>query len=547
MHTSRPQHEQPDIPADVLARRWTILGLLCLNLVIVIIGNTSLNVAIPRLSEDLGASNTALQWMVDAYSLVFAGMLLTAGSLGDRFGRKGALQLGLAIFGVASLAAAMSQSSGQVIAARAVMGLGGAFVMPSTLSMISNVFPEGERAKAIAIWAGVAGAGGAIGPLASGFLLGHFWWGSTFLVNIPIIAAAILIGHFILPKSSDPTDAPLDLVGALLSILGMSALVYAIIEAPEHGWLSPESFLTFGIAVVLLTVFALWERSLDQPMLDLSFFADRRFSVSSGGIMLLFFSLFGTIFLATQYLQLIAGYSPLEAGVRLLPQSIVMVALAPQAPKAVNRFGANVVAGAGLFVIAASLALLAVWGAGTSYAFILGSLIVMAAGMAFTMAPLTAELMSSIPPAKAGVGSAMNDTTRELGGALGVALFGSIVAGQYASGIADRLASFPADIRAVAGTSLSTAMSLAQSPGQVGTASGRAIQSAAESSFLDGFHLASVLGAVSLAVAGVLVIRLLPSSRFDPLVAEGAGVGSGDEPDLPGVEGDDLERAANPG
>ncbi|HEY2333203.1 MAG TPA: MFS transporter [Acidimicrobiales bacterium] len=547
MHTSRPQHEQPDIPADVLARRWTILGLLCLNLVIVIIGNTSLNVAIPRLSEDLGASNTALQWMVDAYSLVFAGMLLTAGSLGDRFGRKGALQLGLAIFGVASLAAAMSQSSGQVIAARAVMGLGGAFVMPSTLSMISNVFPEGERAKAIAIWAGVAGAGGAIGPLASGFLLGHFWWGSTFLVNIPIIAAAILIGHFILPKSSDPTDAPLDLVGALLSILGMSALVYAIIEAPEHGWLSPESFLTFGIAVVLLTVFALWERSLDQPMLNLSFFADRRFSVSSGGIMLLFFSLFGTIFLATQYLQLIAGYSPLEAGVRLLPQSIVMVALAPQAPKAVNRFGANVVAGAGLFVIAASLALLAVWGAGTSYAFILGSLIVMAAGMAFTMAPLTAELMSSIPPAKAGVGSAMNDTTRELGGALGVALFGSIVAGQYASGIADRLASFPADIRAVAGTSLSTAMSLAQSPGQVGTASGRAIQSAAESSFLDGFHLASVLGAVSLAVAGVLVIRLLPSSRFDPLVAEGAGVGSGDEPDLPGVEGDDLERAANPG
>jgi EmrB/QacA subfamily drug resistance transporter len=535
MQTSPSQHEQPDIPADVLARRWAILALLCINLVIVVIGNTSLNVAIPRLSEDLHASNTALQWMVDSYSLVFAGLLLTAGSLGDRFGRKGALQLGLVIFALSSLAAAMSHSSGQVIAARAVMGLGGAFVMPSTLSMISNVFPIEERPKAIAIWAGVAGAGGAVGPLASGFLLGHYWWGSTFLVNIPIILAAIVFGRFLLPKSSDPTDAPLDFVGAVLSILGMSALVYAIIEAPGHGWLSGQSLVTFGIAVVVLGAFALWERSLDQPMLDLSFFADRRFSISSAGIMLLFFALFGTLFLATQYLQLIAGYSPLESGVRLLPQSVVMVLLAPQAPKLVMRFGANRVASAGLIVIAASLSTLAAWGSGTSYAFILGSLVVMAAGMAFTMAPLTAELMGSIPPAKAGVGSAMNDTTRELGGALGVALFGSIVTGQYATGIAHRLAAFPADIRAIAGTSLSTAVSLAHSPSQIGTATGRTILTAAEDSFLHGFHLAALLGALALAIAAVIVFMLLPPLEFGP-------VASGDDE----IDDDELQDATEP-
>jgi EmrB/QacA subfamily drug resistance transporter len=544
MHASLPTHEQPEIPADVLARRWAILALLCLNLVIVIIGNTSLNVAIPRLSEELGASNTALQWMVDSYSLVFAGLLLTAGSLGDRFGRKGALQLGLVIFAVSSLAAAVSSTSGQVIAARAVMGLGGAFVMPSTLSMISNVFPEGERARAIAIWAGIAGAGGAVGPLASGFLLDHFWWGSVFLVNIPIIAAAVVVGRFLLPRSSDPTDAPLDPVGAVLSVLGMSALVYAIIEAPLHGWSSGGSFVTFAVAAVLLAAFALWERRLDEPMLDLSFFADRRFSVSSGGIMLLFFALFGTIFLATQYLQLIIGYSPLESGVRLLPQSLVMAGLAPQAPKAVGRFGANRVAGGGLVLIAVSLATLAAWGADTSYAFILGGLIVMAAGMAFTMAPLTAELMSAIPPAKAGVGSAMNDTTRELGGALGVALFGSIVAGQYASGIAERLASLPDDLRHVAGTSLSTAVALAQSPGQAGTEAGRAIRTAAERSFLDGFHLASLLGAAVLAVAAVLVFRLLPSRRDDPLVAGAPATDPDPDPD-PGA-GAGLQDAADP-
>jgi EmrB/QacA subfamily drug resistance transporter len=468
--------------------------------------------------------------MVDAYSLVFAGLLLTAGALGDRYGRKGALQIGLLIFGLASAAAAVSDSSSQVIAARAVMGLGGAFVMPSTLSMITNVFPAHERAKAIAVWAGISGAGAAIGPIGSGFLLQHFWWGSVFLVNLPIIATALIVGRFLLPKSSDPTEAPLDPVGALFSIVGMSALVYAIIEAPNHGWLGTESFLLFGFAAVVLGGFAAWERSRRHPMLDLTFFADRRFSVSSSGIMLLFFALFGTLFLATQYLQLVIGYSPLEAGIRLLPQSIVMATLTPQTPKLVRRLGANRVAAMGLLLVSISLASLALWDAGTPYLQIVLSLILMAGGMAFTMAPLTAELMSAVPPAKAGVGSAMNDTTRELGGALGVALFGSIVAGQYASGIGSRLSTLPADLREIAGTSLSTAVALAKTPGRfnagVDSATSRLIETAAKHSFLDGFHMAALLGAAVLFVAATFVFRLLPSLSTDPLVSDlGGGTG----------------------
>jgi EmrB/QacA subfamily drug resistance transporter len=390
--------------------------------------------------------------------------------------------------------------------------------------MITNVFPAEERARAIAIWAGISGAGAAIGPIGSGFMLQHFWWGSVFLVNIPIIATALIVGRFLLPKSSDPTEAPLDPVGAVFSIVGMSALVYAIIEAPNHGWLSSTSFLLFGIAAVVLGGFAMWERAREHPMLDLSFFADRRFSVSSSGIMLLFFALFGTLFLATQYLQLVIGYSPLEAGIRLLPQSIVMAALAPQAPKLVGRHGANRVAGCGLALVAGSLATLAFWDASTPYLQIVGSLVLMAAGMAFTMAPLTAEVMSAVPPAKAGVGSAMNDTTRELGGALGVALFGSIVAGQYAAGIADRLSTLPDGVRQLAGTSLSTAVALAKAPARFGAdidaVTATAIRVAAEHSFLDGFHMAALLGAAVLAVASVLVFRLLPPLQHDPMVAE---------------------------
>ena len=353
------------IDPHVYERRWKTLAVLCTSLMIVIIGNTVLNVALPTMSrpEQLGASNTDLQWIVDAYALVFAGLLFTAGALGDRFGRKGALQLGLVVFGLGSLFGALADTSGQVIAARAIMGVGAAFVMPSTLSILTNVFPTRERAKAIAVWAGISGAGAAIGPLASGLLLEHYWWGSVFLVNLPIVVLALVAGAVLVPKSKDRKATPLDPVGALLSIVGLSALVYAIIEGPSHGWLSAESVLWFGGAVVAIGLFIAWEAHARHPMLDLKLFKDRRFAVASGGITLTFFAMFGTFYMLTQYLQFVLDYSPLEAAVRLLPVSIVIMAVAPQTPKLVGRYGANKVASTGLGLVALALALTATFDA----------------------------------------------------------------------------------------------------------------------------------------------------------------------------------------
>ena len=505
---------------DVHRRRWAILGLLCTSLMIVIIGNTTLNVALPTLARDLSASTTDLQWMVDAYSLVFAGMLLTAGALGDRFGRKGALQFGLVLFGIGALGAAFAGGSGQIIAGRAVMGFAGAFVMPSTLSILSNVFPDSERPRAIAIWAGVAGGGAALGPVASGFLLEHFWWGSVFLVNLPIIVGSLLVGRWLLPKSSDPTHAPLDPVGAVLSVVGLSALVYAIIEGPEHGWLSAESAVWFGLAVVVLAGFLLWERARRQPMLDLRFFRDRRFSVSSGGITLIFFAMFGTFFLTTQYFQLVLGYSPLGAGLRLLPMSVVMMVVAPQTPKLVSRFGANRVAGTGLLAVAGGLLIFSLSGTDTDYWQVLLTFVVLAAGFSLTMSPMTTQLMSSVPRSKAGVGSAMNDTTRELGGALGVAVLGSLVTSRYGSSIASALGDVAAPVREIARSGLSGAVALADQPERfpglrlpAGAAEG--IKAAAQQAFVDALGAAALVGAAVVTLASLAVFCYLPSDRAD--------------------------------
>ncbi len=533
-------HDEHLASEDVHRRRWAILGLLCTSLMIVIIGNTTLNVALPTLARDLNATTSDLQWMVDAYSLVFAGMLLTAGALGDRFGRKGALQLGLVLFGIGALVAAFADGSGQIIAGRAVMGFAGAFVMPSTLSILSNVFGNDERPKAIAIWAGVAGGGAALGPVASGFLLEHFWWGSVFLVNLPIIVGSLLVGHWLLPKSSNPTDAPLDPVGALLSIVGLSALVYAIIEGPEHGWRSAESALWFGLAGVVIVGFLLWERSRRDPMLNLDFFRDRRFSVSSGGITLIFFAMFGTFFLTTQYFQLVLGYTPLGAGLRLLPMSAVMMFVAPQTPKLVNRFGANRVAGAGLLSVAAGLVLFSLTGTDTSYFQVVVTFVVLALGFSLTMSPMTTQLMSSVPRSKAGVGSAMNDTTRELGGALGVAVLGSLVTSRYASSLASAFGDVAAPVREIALSGLSGAVALADHPEEFpglrlapGAADG--IKAAAQQAFVDGLGAASLVGAVVVGLAALAVFRYLPSDRATPEVV---GEERADDPSLAAVGAD---------
>jgi EmrB/QacA subfamily drug resistance transporter len=507
------------IDPHVYDNRWKTLAVLCTSLMIVIIGNTVLNVALPTMSrpEQLGASNTELQWIVDAYALVFAGLLFTAGALGDRFGRKGALQLGLVVFGLGSLFGALSDTSSQVIAARAIMGVGAAFVMPSTLSILTNVFPTRERAKAIAVWAGISGAGAAIGPLTSGLLLEHYWWGSVFLINLPIVALALLAGAVLVPKSKDRKATPLDPLGALLSIVGLSALVYAIIEGPSHGWFSAASLLWFAGAALAIGLFIAWESHTRHPMLDLKLFKDRRFAVASGGISLTFFAMFGTFYMLTQYLQFVLDYSPLGAAVRLLPVSLVLMAVAPQTPKLVARFGANKVASTGLLLVALALALTSTFDPNTKYWYLLVSIVVLAAGMAMTMAPMTTQLMTAVPRDRAGIGSAMNDTTRELGGALGVAVLGSLVTSQYTSGVSGVASQLPAPAREVAEASIGGVHGLIDQGVIPAEVAGDFLDTA-KNAFVDGLGIAAATAAVIVAVTAIVVRRLLPSDRTNSAI-----------------------------
>ncbi|HEU4488666.1 MAG TPA: DHA2 family efflux MFS transporter permease subunit [Actinomycetota bacterium] len=489
-------------------RRWGTLGILCLSLVMIIVGNTVLNVALPTLVRELQATSTDLQWMVDSYALVFAGLLLTCGALGDRFGRKGALVTGLAVFGAASALSTLATSPAHLIFARAVMGAGAALVMPATLSILTNVFPPRERGRAIAIWAGLSGAGAAIGPIAGGWLLEHFWWGSVFLLNVPIVIAALLGGRWLVPTSRDPSEAPLDPVGAALSIVGLGALLYGIIEAPTHGWSDATTIGAFVAAGTLLFAFALWELRTSHPMLDLRYFLDRRFSTASGAITLVFFAMFGTFFLLTQYLQTIQGYTPFEAGLRTLPMAATMMLIAPRSARFVERFGVRVVVATGLGVVAAGLLILSTLGAGSGYGILAGSLVILATGMSLSMPPSTTAIMASLPLRKAGVGSAVNDTTRELGGALGVAVLGSILASQFTAGLAGAVGSLPAPLATAASSSLGAALQIAD---QIGGSSGAQLAAAAKDTFVDAMGVALLVGAAIALLASLIVARLMPS------------------------------------
>jgi EmrB/QacA subfamily drug resistance transporter len=449
--------------------------------------------------------------MVDAYSLVFAGLLLTAGAIGDRYGRKGALQVGLLLFLVACLGASQADSAGFLIACRAVMGFAAAFIMPSTLSILANVFPPHERAKAIAIWAGVSGGGAAIGPIASGYVVEHFWWGSVFLVNVPIIAIALLVGRVLLPTSKDPNQGRLDPMGSVLSTIGLSALVYAIIEAPNYGWASGRTAATFAAALIVIAMFGAWEVRSDHPMLDFGFFRNPRFSVASAGISLVFFSMFGVFFLMAQYFQLVLGYSPFQAGLRQGPVAFVMMLVAPNSARLSQRFGANRVVAAGLGLVAVSMLLYTRLGTATSYALILPCMCVMAAGMALTMSPMTASIMGAVPMHKAGVGSAINDTTRELGGALGVAVLGSLVTSRYDHLVNGAVRTLQLPELAAEPVRRSLAGALAVARGLPGDAATRLAEEA-KTAFVSGMHIAVAAAAVIIGATAVLVLRKLPAS-----------------------------------
>jgi EmrB/QacA subfamily drug resistance transporter len=501
-------------------RRWLALGVLCLSLLLVVLDNTILNVALPTLVDELDASTSDLQWIVDSYVLVFAGLLLSAGSLGDRYGRRRSLFAGMAIFGIGSVLAAFSGTSATLIATRALMGLGAAFVMPATLSIITNLFTDPkERARAIAAWAGVAGLGVAIGPITGGWLLEHFWWGSVFLVNVPFIVLALVVGRRLLPESRDPDQPRLDLVGAALSIVGLTALVWTLIEAPHHGWTDAVTLGGLAAAAAVLGAFVAWERHTDHPMLDLRFFADRRFSVGTGSITLVMFAMFGSLFVLTQLLQFVFGYTALEAGIRMLPIAGAMMVVAPSSAKLVERVGTKLVVGSGMAIIAAGLVLTSNLSPADGYGPVALAMVVLATGMALVMAPATEAIMGSLPPAKAGVGSAVNDTTRELGGALGVAVLGSLLSSAYATNVAAGLDGTPApdEVKAAAGESLGVAISVAN---QIGGEAGQRLTAVAQAGFLDAMSTSLLVAAAVAGVGSVLTYVFLPSRAPEAATAE---------------------------
>ncbi len=490
-------------------RRWWTLAVLCLSLVIVFVGNSSLNVALPTLARDLHATESQLQWVVAAYSLVFAGLLFSTGALGDRYGRKGLLQIGLVLFLVAAAFASASTTMWELIACRAVMGAAAAMIMPSTLSILINVFPPHERVKAIAIWASITGAAGGFGPVISGWLLGHYWFGAVFLINVPIVAVALIGGRFLVPRSRDPEEASIDPVGAILSIIGIVSLVYGLIEAPEEGWVSTPTLIAFGIAAVVLTVFVFFELHTDEPMLEMRFFRNPAFSTGTAGMMLVFLALYGVMFLVTQYFQLVLGYSPLSAAARLLPMAMTLLVVSLTTPRIVDRFGAHRTVATGMLSLATGLLLLSRVGTETPYWYIVLCFLPFSAGMAMSMSPMTASIMSAVPTRRAGMGSAMNDATREFGAALGVAVLGSIAASRYGSQIASAVTGLGSADQSTATSSIAGALNVASGLPEPASSN---LTDAAHQAFLSGMHLAVLIGAALAALSAGIVYRYLPHS-----------------------------------
>ena len=448
------------------ARRWKTLGVLSLSLVIIGLDNTILNVALPTLQHEFDASPSKLQWMVDSYLLVFAGLLLVFGVLGDRFGRKRALQAGISIFGLASLGALVADSADQVIAVRAAMGVGAALIMPATLSIIANVFTGKERGKAIAIWAALAAIGIGLGPLTGGLLLEWFDWSSVFMVNVPFAVAALLLGIRYVPESRDPRPGSFDLPGAALSTAGFSLLVYAIIEAPGQGWTSGLIVGLLAASVLLLGAFLWWERRIDEPMLDLGFFRSAGFSVGTAAVSVAFFGLLGGIFALTQYLQFVHGYSAIEAGAIMSPIALGLMMGAGSSSKAAERLGVSRVVAVGLIGLAVMLALTSLWepqtGAVTLALWFFG----LALAMGWVMAPATSAVVGAVPAAKSGIASATNTVARMVSGALGVAVIGSLVSSLYSNDVDGSLAGLPAQAQAGAEESVGAASAIAaQLPG----------------------------------------------------------------------------------
>jgi EmrB/QacA subfamily drug resistance transporter len=497
-----------------------ILVALLLAAFLVNLDTTLVNVALPAMVRELHATTTQLQWVVDAYNLVFAALLLTFGSLSDRFGRKGMLLAGLAVVGAASLAGGFTTSAAALIAARAVMGLGAAMTFPATLSLISNVFTERrERARAIGLWGAIAGVAIALGPIVGGWLLEHYSWAAIFIAMAPVAAAAVVLVAVAVPASRDPDAVPVDIPGLVLSSAAMALLVFTIIEAPAYGWTAPRSVAGFAGSAVLLAGFIGWERRAAHPMLDVGLFRNLRFSAASGAVTISFFTLFGFIFLITQYFQFVRGYGPLSTGVRLLPVALAVGAGSVAGTQLAVRAGTKLIVTTGLVAMAGFYGWVAATISATlAYAIIAAQMVVYGLGLGLTSAPATESIMGAIPRAKAGVGSAVNDSTRLIGGTLGVAVIGSVYASVYASRLSATLpAALPARAAAAAHQSVGAAYAAAgQLTAHGHPALGHALHHASTNAFLRGLTIGALVAGSVAAVGAVLAVLFLPAQPATP-------------------------------
>ncbi len=492
-------------------RRWAILSVLVVSLLVVVLDNTVLNVALKTIQEDLGASQSQLEWAINSYTLVFAGLLFTFGLLGDRLGRKRVLLAGLAIFGLSSLISAYAQTPGQLIGARALMGIGAAAIMPVTLAIIQNIFPPQERGRAIGIWAGAVGIGIVIGPVVGGALLEHFWWGSVFLINVPITMLGIALISAIVPETKNPEPGKIDPIGVVLSIAGLALLVYGIIKGGQLATFSePEVLVPVLTGLALLALFVWYERRSDHPSLDVRVFRNPQVSTSVAAISLIFFAMMGALFFLTFYLQIVRGFSPLQAGLWFLPFAAGQMVFAPLSGNFVKRFGIRAVCTFGLSLLTLSLAAFLLMDADSPmwYFAIIG--VIQGAGAGSVMPPATTAILAGLPKEKAGVGSAIQNTMRQVGGALGVAVLGSVLSAQYRDQITPHLSGLPAQARDAAAESIGGTMGAAAQAGPQAVAQ---IQAPAFDAFIHAMHVTVTLASFVALLATLLAFRFLPSMR----------------------------------
>lgn len=526
------------ISAAVYQRRWAILATLCLGLMTAMIANMSLNLALPELAVEFSMTQLQLTWVVEAFTLVFAALLFISASIADRDGRKRVMLVGLVIFVLASLYAPLFASTGgELIASRALMGIGGALVMPTTLSLVNVVFPSKERPKAIAIWAAVSGVGMMIGSVLTGILLHFFDWHSAFLLGAVFGVVALAVTWFIVPESVDEKATPVDWIGGLFITLALAGIVYTIMEAPSHGFDDTLTIVAAAVGAVSLALFIWWERRVAEPMLDLTLFARSRFSLSVISVTLTFFAMMGAFFGMTQIFQLVMGYDALTTAVAFIPSMLPMMFIGPLIPKYVERFGTRWTVIPGLLIIAGGFLLMTTWPTIPSYWDFLLAMSLVTLGMAMVMTPATNMLMSSVPRNRSGMGSAMNDTTRELGASLGIAVLGSLIANQYADNIAPTVADLPAEAAGAVQDSLAGAIAvtdqLALAGGETADAAAQ-IAFAAQTAFMDANQHSMLISAIIAIGTALLMFIALP--RGDKSLSAEPGT-------APGLEEEHEETA----